>query len=229
MQGRNEAFAAAGHEVSRNRLARLTRFAAASALTAATLFGGSGCAVMVNDHGNNGTVMRTFELGLGMDGKTGNKILDATKNTPIVGDVARNVLGNRMYVDEQGRSIFEYKVPTSYTTFCGWQKTDCPAVPPPSNSGIYTRPAADVVNIVGPTGAKMVQLVPKDPSKETLITFQYPNGQYVAPIVEVNGKPYTVPCGDGQVGALRQSRVPGDLPNAATCIPLNKLRQSPTP
>lgn len=221
-------FNAAAREVGVSRVARLTRLAAASVITAATLFGATGCAVMVNDHGNNGTVMRTFEVGLGMNGETGDKILGATRNTPIVGDVARNVLGNRMYVDEQGRSVFEYKLSSPYTTFCGWQKTDCNYTPP-SNAGIYTRSAPDVVNIVGPQGAKMVRLVPKDPNKETLITYQYPNGQYASPTVEVNGKPYTVPCGDGQVGALRQSRVPGDLANAATCIPLSKLVQHNTP
>ncbi|MBP7253466.1 MAG: hypothetical protein KBA75_08290 [Alphaproteobacteria bacterium] len=230
MQSQNGSFGAAAREVSVSRVSRLTRLATASALAAVTLFGASGCAVLVNDHGNNGTVMSTWEVGLGMNGKTGDKILDATKNTPIIGDVARNVLGNRMYVDEQGRSIFEYKLASPYTTFCGWQKTDCPNIPPPSNSGIYTRQAPDVVNIVGPEGAQMVRLVPKDPSKDTLITFQYPNGAYASPTVEVNGKPYTMSCPDGQVGALRQSHVPNDLRNAATCIPVSKLqRGGPTP
>lgn len=220
MQGRNESFAAAGREVGMRAPGRLSRVGLGLLLGAALVL--PGCAVLVNDQGQSG-VMRSWDVVLGMDGKSANRVLDATKDVPIAGKVARNILGGHgMAVDAYGRTVLDVPAQETATIFCGFNKTDCPQ-PAPAQP-IYTRQAPDSVNAVCAPNTTATILDPPNANQSSLLICREgtgPQAHYTAPALVVNGKQYAPDCGkDGSlVGAMRVDALrSGNFVNAATCL-----------
>lgn len=220
MQSQNEAFGAAAREVSVKAPQRLSRVSLGLVLGVALLT--SGCAVLVNDQGQSG-VMRSWDVVLGMDGKSANRVLDATQGVPIAGKVARNILGGRgMAVDAYGRTVLDVPPQETATIFCGFNKTDCPQ-PLPAQP-IYTRQSPDSVNAVCAPNTTPTILDPPDSSQSSLLICRQgtgPQAHYVAPALIVNGAQYSPDCGSNGalVGALRVDALrSNNFVNAATCL-----------
>jgi hypothetical protein len=194
------------------------------ALALATL--NTGCAVLVNDHGTNGGITRTSEVGLGINAETANGIANSTKDIPILGTAINNVFrGSQMHVDEQGRTVMDVPRQNTQTQFCitGHDPSyrDC-SNPAPSNSGLYQRTAPDQVSIACQRGSQQIILDPPDPKQTSLLICKTGNGMYSAPTLTVNGQTYAPACKDNNkpLGVLRVNALKaGDYVNAGTCIP----------
>lgn len=157
----------------------------------------TGCAIRINQHGNNGGAYNHTEVVLGGNAAVG-RALDRIQGAgiPVISGAAGQLNQQRAYVDDQGRTVLMVPRPVP-TQFCGdpnhlgRASTDCRDPGPPQNAGFYQQYAPDNARVICPEGARLVTAVDRSsPSNTAYLVCQTGQGGMVSAGLEVNGVKY---------------------------------------